>query len=313
MGYTSLKPDYIITQDTPYYVCFGDHTRTFNIVKNNFSVMDNVKVLMPLNKFSIKSLIFITSSWRKGVPSKGYARHWSLARKAKIQLPTNNNEIDFEFMESFVAELEAQRLAELEAYLTVTGLKDYVLTEEEEKAIKDFECLDWLEFNLLSLFGKSTRGKRLKSADRIPGKLPFITAGEANEGFSDYIGNDVEVFPENTITIDMFGSAKYRNYEYGCDDHIAVVHTEEVSKNAAIFITSAIHKSSYNGQFHYGRNFYAKDADELNIMLPVNSGGNIDYEYMSTLLSAIQKLVIKDVVLWADKKIEATKHIINKQ
>lgn len=66
----------------------------------------------------------------------------------------------------------------------------------------------------------------------------------------------------------MFGSAKYRSYKYGCDDHIAVVHTEKLPHGAVVFITSAIHKSSYNGQFNYGRNFYAKDADKLIIYLP---------------------------------------------
>ena len=122
-----------------------------------------------------------------------------------------------------------------------------------------------------SLFGKSTRGKRLKSSDRIPGPLPFVTAGEADEGISDFIGNPVHIFSKNTTTIDMFGSAKYRCYDYGGDDHIAVVHTENLSENAAIFVTSAIHKSSHNGQFSYGRNFYAKDADELSIKLPEKS------------------------------------------
>lgn len=97
--------------------------------------------------------------------------------------------------------------------------------------------------------------------------MPFVTAGETNEGISALIGNDVTIFSENTITIDMFGSAKYRNYKYGGDDHIAVVHTEKLPKFATIFITSAIHKSSYTGEFHYGRNFYAKNADELNISL----------------------------------------------
>ena len=28
----------------------------------------------------------------------------------------------------------------------------------------------------------------------------------------------------------MFGSAKYRNYEYGADDHVAIVHTEQLPK-----------------------------------------------------------------------------------
>ncbi|NLK62043.1 MAG: restriction endonuclease, partial [Fusobacteria bacterium] len=200
-------------------------------------------------------------------------------------------------------------IAELEAYLSATGLQDYTLTKEEQKALEEFESLKWDTFNLEKLFGKSTRGRRLKSADRISGDLPFVTAGETDTGISDFIGNKVIVFSDNTTTIDMFGSAKYRNYKYGGDDHIAVVHTENLSKYASIFVTSAIHKSSYNGQFNYGRNFYAKDADELNIMLPTD-GKNPNYKTMDTLISAIKKLVIKDVVLYADRKIEATKKII---
>jgi len=207
----------------------------------------------------------------------------------------------FDFMESFIAELEAERIGELEAYLLATGLKDYTLTIEEEQALKDFESLKWKDFNLEKLFGKSTRGKRLKSADRVPGALPFVTAGETDEGVSAFIGNDISTFSENTTTIDMFGSAKYRNYKYGGDDHIAVVHTENLQKLSSIFVTAAIHKSSYTGQFNYGRNFYAKDADVLNISLPVKQK-EPDYEAMETILSAIQKLVIKNVVLYVDKK-----------
>lgn len=109
----------------------------------------------------------------------------------------------------------------------------------------------------------------------------------------------------------MFGSAKYRNYDYGADDHVAVVHTEKLAKNAAIFVTSAIHKSSHSGKFSYARNFYAKDADELNIMLP-EKDGKPDYSSMETFISAVQKLVIKDVVLYADQKIAATKEAVKK-
>ncbi|TXK93818.1 type II restriction endonuclease subunit R [Methylococcaceae bacterium CS1] len=147
--------------------------------------------------------------------------------------------------------------------------------------------VEWGEFNLKKLFGKSTRGKRLKSADRTPGELPFVTAGEANEGISAYIGNDVAIFSENTTTIDMFGSAKYRNYGYGGDDHIAVVHTENLPKSAAIFVTAAIHKSSHTGKFDYGRNFYAKDADELNILLPIKNG-KPDFDFMENFIAELE-------------------------
>lgn len=227
-----------------------------------------------------------------------------------IQVPiTADGKIDFGFIAEFVAELEAQRVAELETYLQATGLKDYVLSNEEQEVLKQYSKWNWSNFNLEALFGKSTRGKRLKSADRVSGELPFVTAGETNEGISDFIGNNVDIFEANTTTIDMFGSAKYRNYKYGGDDHIAVVHTEDLPKHASIFVTTAIHKSSHNGQFDYSNNFYASDADELNIMLPTKNGVP-DYDAMATLISAIHKLVIKDVVLYADKKISATKEVI---
>ena len=237
--------------------------------------------------------------------------------KAKIQndtiiLPvTDNGSIDFEFMESFIAELEAERIAELSAYMIVSELDNYELSAEEEKAIKDYSAYQWGSFNLEALYGKSTRGKRLKSEDRIPGTLPFVTAGEAEEGVSAFIGNDVEVFEKNTTTIDMFGSAKYRNYRYGGDDHVAIVHTEKVPVKAAIFVTSAINKAAHTGKFDYGHNFYAKDADALNIMLPMKDG-KPDYHAMEILISAIQKLVIKEVVRYADRKITLTKDVTKK-
>lgn len=259
--------------------------------------------------------IFITSAIHK----KSYTGEFHYGRNfyakdadtLNISLPTNNGKIDFDFMESFIAELEAERIADLEAHLLATGLKDYTLTDEEKQVLDDFENIKWGTFNLEKLFGKSTRGKRLKSADRISGNLPFVTAGETDEGISAFIGNDVNIFPKNTTTIDMFGSAKYRNYRYGGDDHIAVVHTEKLPKLASIFVTTAIHKSSYNGQFNYGRNFYAKDADELNISLPTQNN-QPNYAIMETFISAIQKLVIKEVVLYADRKIAAIKTVVNK-
>lgn len=308
IGYTK-HPEFICDKEHPIYITFGDHTRTFNIAKKSFSVLDNVKVLLPIIN-NYRSLLWIITAWQKKIPNLGYARHWKIAKNCIIQLPIKYGHIDFDFMESFVAELEARRVDELEAYLLATGLKDYTLTEEERNALENYKTLKWSTYNLEELFGKSTRGKRLKGENRVPGKLPFVTAGEADEGISAFIGNKVEIFESNTTTIDMFGSAKYRTYRYGADDHVAVVHTESLPIKAAIFVTSAIHKAAHTGEFNYGHNFYAKDADVLNIKLPAK-GDIPDYEFMENYISAIQKLVIRDVVLYADSKIKATKSVID--
>ena len=264
--------------------------------------------------YSSNAMLFFAVAMQKSMMGRfsyGKKLRSSQSEDFTMHLPvTDDGAIDFDFMESFIAELEAERVAELSAYLTVSGLDNYELSSDEENALKNYQSLKWDTYNLEKLFGKSTRGKRLKGDDRIAGTLPFVTAGEASEGISAYISNEVEVFEKNTTTIDMFGSAKYRNYIYGGDDHIAVVHTENLPKYASIFVTTAIHKSSHNGQFDYGHNFYAKDADALYISLPVNEAGNPDYDKMAIIISAIHKLVIKDVVAYSNRKIKATKAVV---
>ena len=298
-------------------ISFGQDTATMFYQEEPYFTGDKIKILKPkYSRFGKKNAQFFLAAMRKAF----YAFGWGSSRfnvgtiaDQIVLLPqTLDGSIDFDFMESFIAELEAERIAELSAYLTVSGLDNYELSSEEQNAIENYKSLTWRKFNLEKQFGKSTRGKRLKSDDRIDGMLPFVTAGEALEGISAYVGNDVEIFESNTTTIDMFGSAKYRNYRYGADDHIAVVHTENVPKKASIFLTSAIHKASHTGKFDYGHNFYAKDADALDIMLPVKDG-KPDYESMELLISAVQKLVIKDVVLYANQKIAATKEVVAKR
>ena len=307
MGFSELKAlnrgNSISCSDTT----LGAETMYYQ--KDDYIGYQHIQSLMPkFEPFNQAIASFIISSAHVSTSNSsydyGHKFNRESMRKTVIFLPiTEDNDIDFDFMESFIAELEAERVAELSAYLTVSGLDNYELSKEEEEAIMDYSSYVWKSFNLKDLYGKSTRGKRLKSEDRIPGTLPFVTAGEAEEGVSAFIGNDVEVFEKNTTTIDMFGSAKYRNYRYGGDDHVAIVHTENVPMKAAIFVTSACHKAAHTGKFDYGHNFYAKDADALDIMLPAKNG-QPDYQAMELLISAIQKLVIKDVVRYADKKFQ---------
>lgn len=312
MGFSNLPPlnkgnslpcsDTTLGAETMYYQ------------KDDYIGYQHIQALVPkFNHFNSSIAFFIISASRVATSNSqydyGHKFNRDSMRKTIVFLPVcDNGFINFDFMESFIAELEAERVAELSAYLAVSGLDNYELSGDEVQALQNYSLLTWKSFNLECLFGKSTRGKRLKGDDRVSGTLPFVTAGEASEGISAYISNDVEIFEKNTTTIDMFGSAKYRNYKYGADDHIAVVHTETVPMKAAIFLTAAIHKAAHTGKFDYGHNFYAKDADALDIMLPAKDG-KPDYTTMETLISAVQKLVIKEVVLYSNQKIETTKAV----
>ena len=293
----------------------GANTGATFYQKDEFTVLQDayaIRWIYSEDKLTDRQYLYITaciSSVIYGSYEWTNKAGWERIKEKNIQLPLKNNLPNLDFMENFVSELEARRTAELEAYLSAAGLKDCTLTVAEEQALAELAQQQWKAFNLEELFGKATRGRRLKSADRISGILPFVTAGEADTGVSSFIGNEVHCFNANTVTIDMFGSAKYRNYQYGADDHVAVVHTNKLDKMAVLFVTAAIHKAAYTGKFSYSRNFYAKDADELDIFLPVKNGFP-DYAFMQILLSAVQKLVIKDVVEYADNKIAATQTVI---
>lgn len=278
---------------------------------------DKIKILKPkFKEFNQDNVQFLLTAMEKSFSSFSWGSssfNVKVIENQTLKIPVKDGKPDFDFMENFIAELEVERIVELENYLEVTGLSDCELTENERKALDDFtkDEIEWGEYNLKDLFGSATRGKRLKSSDRIKGNIPFVTAGETNQGVSALIGNDVTIFDKNTVTIDMFGSAKYRNHSYGADDHVAVVHTEKLDKFASIFVATSAHKVANAGQFNYGKNFYAKDADALTIQLPVKNASTPNYSTMAILISAIQKIVLKDVVEYADTKIEAHKELIH--
>ena len=231
----------------------------------------------------------------------------------KFPLDTKGK-IDFDFIESFIAELEAERLAELSAYLTVSGLDNYELSEEEERAIEQFskKQISFTEFDFSEIFNNIKQGRRLKKEDQCCGDIPFVMSGVTNTGVVGYISNPVAKFPCNSITVDIFGNCFYRNYDFGAGDDTGVYWSTEscYSKSAMLFFTAAMRKALYN-KYSYGKKLRSSQSLHFKMWLP-NKDGKPDYPTMETLISAVQKLVIKDVVLYSNKRVKATKEIITK-
>ena len=232
--------------------------------------------------------------------------------KTKIHLPTQNGKIDFAFMENFIAELEAERIAELEAYLQATGLQDYTLTKEEEKALQVFEGVMFEEFTYQNIFNKIIQGRRLRKEDQISGTIPFVMAGTTNTGVVNYISNPVASFPKNSITIDIFGNTFYRNYDFGAGDDTGVYWNDEkeYSKEIMLFCATAMEKSLF-GKFSFGKKLRSSQSVDFKMFLPSTQGVPL-YAYMEVFIRAVQKLVIKEVVQYADRKITATREVVTK-
>ncbi len=77
------------------------------------------------------------------------------------------------------------------------------------------------------------------------------------------------------------------------------------NKAIAIAIISASRMSTAK-KYDYGNKFNRYAMNNTKIILPCKNN-KIDFCFIETLIFAIKKIVIKDVVLYADKKIEVTR------
>lgn len=292
----------------------GEYSGTVFYHNEKFVLANNILVMkMPnLSKNQKQFIGSLINSLPYGGYS-GYPRKETL-KEDKIQLPIKNGKIDFDFMESFIADMEAERIAKLEAYLLATGLKDYTLTAEEKQVLEDFEKgkIAFDRFTYKSIFNKIIQGRRLKKDDQISGNIPFVMAGTTNTGVVNYISNPVASFPKNSITIDIFGNTFYRNYDFGAGDDTGVYWNDkrEYSKEVMLFFAASIEKSIH-GKFDFGKKLRSSQSFNFTMKLPTQNN-QPNYAIMETFISAIQKLVIKEVVLYADRKIAATKTVVNK-
>lgn len=102
-----------------------------------------VMCLHPLFELNKKTGLYIASvmNYFKLLFSFADMATWSKIKNLTISLPVLNEQIAFDYMESYIKALEAERLQELEAYLKVTGLNDYTLSQKEQEALKAFENL----------------------------------------------------------------------------------------------------------------------------------------------------------------------------
>lgn len=276
-------------------------------------------------------MLFFAVAMQKALNGKfsyGKKLRSSQSLNFKMMLPINNGEIDFGFMESFVAELEAQRVAELSAYLTVSGYDNYELSAEELDALRGFTELDndnWGTYTVGDLFEKVATKKLPYKAKELPKQptddyvLPCLTSSFQNQGLNYYAPKAGATVLSNVISIPS-NSDVYRAYYQSRDftvlsDAYAIRWKSgkvELSPNQYLFMVMCINKVTdlpiYSYKNKLGGWNVVKNKD---IKLP-EKDGKIDFALMDTFISAIKKLVIKEVVLYSDRKITATKELVAK-
>lgn len=285
---------------------------------------DNVRVVKYKDKNAQKFQYLFTANLFKKIRERfnyGNPMSSTKLRKEKIKLPFLNNQIAFSYMENYIKTLEAERIETLEAYLTVTGLKEYHLTKNDEKILDRFAKLSDTEsrveylgtYTLSDLFYLNS-SKRKYNANSIEfgGEFPYVARGESNNGIRGYITEPEEFLnPAGSIsfgqdTATMF----YQKEAYFTGDKIKILQAKdiELDRFTGQYIITAMRKSF--STFSWGSSSFNEHVlKSVEVSLPTQNN-QPDYTFMSDFIKVIEKLVIKDLVEWTDKKIQATKEVV---
>lgn len=323
-GYIKEDKSYLNPANT---LTFAQDTFSVYYQKDEYFTGNKVKVLKPkFTNINKNIMVFIVGCIQNYLQNFSWGIGSTVESISNIlfQLPTKNNQIDFGFIESFVAELEAQRLAELEAYLNITGLKDYKLTDVEINAIDNLNEIKWQEFKMGELFERIKTKKLPYKAKELPKQptgeynLPLLTSSFMNQGLNYYAPKANATILKNVISIPS-NSDVYRAYYQSRDfsvlsDAYAIEWKDkntDLSPNGYLFTVSCINKVTDLPIYSYKNKLGGWNVvKDKYIKLPIDKNGEIDYMYMENLTQAIKKLAIKEVVIYSDKKLEATKKVL---
>ncbi|GHQ60070.1 type I restriction modification protein [Helicobacter pylori] len=327
---------------------FAQDTFTVFYQKQPYFTGNKVKILKP--KFAFKSpkiLHFISAilqfilkplTWGLGSTTESIAEFkFSLPLKPNANTQTIDD-IDFHFMEKFIAELEQCRLAELEAYLKATELENTTLSNDEENALNLFDgknsggggntpCgLTWQSFKLGDLFEIEKTLSFNKDALTQGQDYDYITRTSQNQGVLQTTGfvNAENLNPPFTwslglLQMDFF----YRKKSWYAGQFMRKITPKTGIENKIDLRIAHYFTTLLNALKRPLLSVLVRDIDktfrEQKIQLPLKPTAktqtleDIDFNFMSTLINALMKQTIQGVVQYSNAKIQATKEAISQE
>lgn len=251
-------------------------------------------------------------------------------RKDKIKLPIKGGKIYFEFMDRFIDKLEKEQTDKLEKYLLAAELKEYNLNDEEQEFIKckdDFsndidsllndklKKIEWGEYRIGDLFDKINTKKLPYKAKELPSNatgeyiLPCLTSSFMNQGLNYFAPKENATILKNVISIpsnsDVY-RAYYQSKEFTVlSDAYAICWKDKnikITSNQYLFMTLCINKVTDLPIYSYKNKLGGWNVVKNKYILLPQTNGKIDFYFMEKIIRIVKKILIKDVVLYTNRK-----------
>ena len=146
------------------------------------------------------------------------------------------------------------------------------------------------------------------------GEIPYLCASAENNAVSSYISYDDKYLDKGNCVF-IGGKTFVVTYQekdfYSNDSHNLVLYFKDEEKRNRLnqlYLATCINKSLAH-KYSWGDSISSTKIKKDKVSLPTQNN-KPNYSIMETFISAIQKLVIKEVVLYADRKIAATKTVV---
>lgn len=337
IGFSDIEarifPSNTITIDMFGNVFFRDfeykivtHARVFSLVLKD-------------HQLTLKAGLYVASilSWLSKVFSYNNMCSYNKIAHMNISLPVIEHadpnheytvdDIDWQYMEDRIKELEEDRIKELDAYLKVTNLDDYELTDEDEKVFalsSEFvsnEASSWASFLVREVLNVEQTKSVVAKSNLIFGDIPYVTRTVSDNGYMGKCGNLEKMNQGNCITIGAeTGVAFYQPNDFVAGNKVYRLSRDGLGEKEYLFLASVLNMQTKNYSYSNAR-IPEKIKSEF-ISLPViphadpehvYTVDDIDWKYMERYIRAIEKLTIADVVKYKDKVIDTTKMLVNSQ
>ena len=263
---------------------------------------------------------------------------WNKIQNLSIYLPViessdpkheyTPDDIDWQYMQECITELEQERISELDAYLKASGLNDYELTDEDKEVLSLSTKCTSDEANALAANCKNgkirfkniraidlfdiKKGKRLTKADMVAGQINFVGSSATNNGITARIGNTKYLHPAHTVTVSYNGSVGevfLQNEPFWASDDVNVWYPKFSFNTEVIEYMMTVIKKCRE-KYSYSAKWTLEKMKEEKLRLPVTADDQIDFDYMERYIRAIEKLTIADVVKYKDQVIATTKKVV---
>ena len=200
----------------------------------------------------------------------------SRMKRLKLLLPVNAmDQPDYAFMSDYVDQQKKQ----LQSKYVIYAQKKLQMLGTP-KPLKTLSELNWGYVHINDIATVKS-GKDIYAHERVSGDLPYVTSGTSNNGIGYFVGNDNKSKADHVISVNRngaVGEAFYHPYTalFGNDCRTLVLN--EQYEYAPFFIAAMLRKQK--DAFSYSRKLGTARLKVLRIMLPVESDGKPDYDYM---------------------------------